>query len=326
MQNLETNFAGLTLRNPIIIGSSGLTSTPVKNLKLYEAGAGAIVLKSLFEEQIMQDAYWQGNPVMYPEGSDYLVEYIRANRLEEYLNLVSKSKQLCRIPIIASINCYHNESWVDFAQRIEEAGVDAIEVNVLSLQTATHYTYGSFEQQHIDILRCLKQKVHIPIIMKLGRNLTNYIPLTDQLYANGAAAVVLFNRMVTFDIDIEKLACTQGNALGQSNDLSEVLRWTGLIAGQVPNLNIAASGGVSDGTALVKALLAGASAVEVCSALYWNGAGCIQDMLTFLEEWMERHGYESIPQFQGLLNAQKGNTPKMFERTQFFSNYSLRND
>lgn len=172
----------------------------------------------------------------------------------------------------------------------------------------------------------MKTVVNIPVIIKLGRNLTNYIPLADQLYANGAAAVVLFNRMVTFDIDIEKLACTQGNALGQSNDLSEVLRWTGLIAGQVPKLNIAASGGISEGASLVKALLAGASVIEVCSALYWNGAGCIEDMLTFLKEWMERHGYESIPQFQGLLNAREGNTPKMFERTQFFSNYSLRND
>ena len=279
----------------------------------------------MFEEEIEAELA-HAQQEAHAEELDYLKTYYRAHRLEDYLQLIKETKQVCSIPVIASINCYHRADWTQFARHIEEAGADALELNIMSIRSEANEAYGTYEQLHIDILKQVKAAVNIPVIMKLGRNLTNYIPLTDQLYANGAAAVALFNRMVTFDIDIEKLACTQGNALGQSNDLSEVLRWTGLIAGQVPNLNIAASGGVSDGTALVKALLAGASAVEVCSALYWNGAGCIQDMLTFLEEWMERHGYESIPQFQGLLNAQKGNTPKMFERTQFFSNYSLRND
>ena len=325
MKKLQTSFAGLTLKNPFIVSSCSLNNSAERNKKWEEAGASAVVLKSLFEEEIEAELA-HAQQEAHAEELDYLKTYYRAHRLEDYLQLIKETKQVCSIPVIASINCYHRADWTQFARHIEEAGADALELNIMSIRSEANEAYGTYEQLHIDILKQVKAAVNIPVIMKLGRNLTNYIPLTDQLYANGAAAVALFNRMVTFDIDIEKLACTQGNALGQSNDLSEVLRWTGLIAGQVPNLNIAASGGVSDGTALVKALLAGASAVEVCSALYWNGAGCIQDMLTFLEEWMERHGYESIPQFQGLLNAQKGNTPKMFERTQFFSNYSLRND
>ena len=194
MATLETTFAGLKLKNPIIVSSSGLTDSAAKNQKLSEAGAGAIVLKSLFEEQIMMEADWMGDPNMYPEGSDYLVGYIREHKLGEYLNLIKESKKVCNIPIIASINCYQNADWVEFAAKIEEAGADALEINILALQTDVQYTYGTFEQRHIDILSHIKKTVKIPVIMKLGDNLTNPIALIDQLYANGAAAVVLFNR------------------------------------------------------------------------------------------------------------------------------------
>ena len=126
MATLETTFAGLKLKNPIIVSSSGLTDSAAKNQKLSEAGAGAIVLKSLFEEQIMMEADWMGDPNMYPEGSDYLVGYIREHKLGEYLNLIKESKKVCNIPIIASINCYQNADWVEFAAKIEEAGADAL--------------------------------------------------------------------------------------------------------------------------------------------------------------------------------------------------------
>ena len=179
MATLETTFAGLKLKNPIIVSSSGLTDSAAKNQKLSEAGAGAIVLKSLFEEQIMMEADWMGDPNMYPEGSDYLVGYIREHKLGEYLNLIKESKKVCNIPIIASINCYQNADWVEFAAKIEEAGADALEINILALQTDVQYAYGSFEQRHIDILSHIKKTVKIPVIMKLGDNLTNPIALID---------------------------------------------------------------------------------------------------------------------------------------------------
>ena len=159
MATLETTFAGLKLRNPIIVSSSGLTDSAAKNQKLSEAGAGAIVLKSLFEEQIMMEADWMGDPNMYPEGSDYLVGYIREHKLGEYLNLIKESKKVCNIPIIASINCYQNADWVEFAAKIEEAGADALEINILALQTDVQYVYGSFEQRHIEILSLIKKTV-----------------------------------------------------------------------------------------------------------------------------------------------------------------------
>ena len=146
MTDLKTTFAGLSLRNPIIISSSGLTNSAGKNKRLAEAGAGAIVLKSLFEEQIMLEADQLKDPAFYPEASDYLEEYIREHKLAEYLTLIKESKKECSIPIIASINCYSDSEWVDFAKQIQEAGADALEINILALQSDVQYTYGSFEQ------------------------------------------------------------------------------------------------------------------------------------------------------------------------------------
>ena len=176
MATLKTTFAGLELRNPIIVSSSGLTDSAEKNQKFYEAGVGAIVLKSLFEEQIMLEADQLKDPAFYPEASDYLAEYIREHKLSEYLTLIKESKKECPIPIIASINCYSDSEWIDFAKQIEAAGADALEINILALQSDVQYTYGSFEQRHIDILRHIKKTINIPVIMKLGDNLTNPVP------------------------------------------------------------------------------------------------------------------------------------------------------
>lgn len=324
MLQLETSFAGLRLRNPIIVSSSGLTDSSTKNQHLAEAGAGAIVLKSLFEEQIMLEAAWQGDPNMYPEGSDYLVGYIREHRLGEYLRLIRESKLLCEIPIIASINCYREDDWVAFARQIEEAGADALELNILALQTDVHYTYGSFEQRHVDILHRVREHVHIPVIMKLGNNLTNPVALIDQLYANGAAGVVLFNRFYQPDINIEKVEQTAGEVFSHECDLANALRWTGIASAAVPHLYYAISGGVHSPEAVVKSILAGASAVEICSALYLHSPHIIEEYLHFLRQWMERKGMKSIAQFKGLLNVKDPKGVNTFERTQFLRYYSSK--
>ena len=303
MATLETTFAGLKLRNPIIVSSSGLTDSAAKNQKLSEAGAGAIVLKSLFEEQIMMEADWMGDPNMYPEGSDYLVGYIREHKLGEYLNLIKESKKVCNIPIIASINCYQNADWVEFAAKIEEAGADALEINILALQTDVQYAYGSFEQRHID-------------------NLTNPIALIDQLYANGAAAVVLFNRFYQPDINIEKMIQVSGNVFSNEADLSKALRWIGIASAAVNKLDYAASGGIHSPEGVVKAILAGASAVEICSVLYQNSATIIEEYIRFLNLWMDRKGMETISQFKGILNVNDPKGVNTFERTQFLKYFS----
>lgn len=324
MATLETTFAGLKLKNPIIISSSGLTDSATKNQKLCEAGAGAIVLKSLFEEQIMMEADWLGDPNMYPEGSDYLVGYVREHKLGEYINLIKESKKLCDIPIIASINCYQDADWIEFATKIEEAGADALEVNILSLQTDVHYTYGSFEQRHIDILSHIKKTTKIPVIMKLGDNLTNPVALIDQLYANGAAAVVMFNRFYQPNIDIEKMTQISGNVFSNEADLGNVLRWIGIASATVNKIDYAASGGIHSPEGVVKAILAGASAVEICSALYQGSNLVIGEFVRFLNLWMDRKGMETISQFKGILNVSDPKGVNMFERTQFLKYFSSR--
>ena len=325
MTDLKTTFAGLSLKNPIIISSSGLTNSVGKNKKLAEDGAGAIVLKSLFEEQIMLEADQLKDPAFYPEASDYLEEYIREHKLSEYLELIRESKKACSIPIIASINCYTDSEWVDFAKKIEEAGADALEINILALQSEVQYQYGSFEQRHIDILRHVKKTIRIPVIMKLGDNLTNPIALIDQLYANGAAAVVLFNRFYQPDINIEKMEQISGEVFSNASDLATPLRWIGIASSIVNKIDYAASGGVSNPEAVVKAILAGASAVEVCSAIYQNTNVFIQESTNFLSAWMERKGFKSIAQFKGKLNSKDVQGINTFERTQFLKYFGKKN-
>ena len=323
MADLKTTFAGLQLRNPIIISSSGLTNSADKNKKLSDAGAGAIVLKSLFEEQILIETDHLKNPA-YAEGNDYLSEYVRGHKLAEYLQLIKDSKKVCAIPVIASINCYTDTEWIDFAQQIEQAGADAIEINILSVQTELQYQYGAFEQRHIDILRHIKQVVKLPIIMKLGDNLTNPIALIDQLYANGAAAVVMFNRFYQPNIDIEKMTQISGNVFSNEAELGNVLRWIGIASATVNKLDYAASGGIHSPEGVVKAILAGASAVEICSALYQGSNFVIGEFVRFLNLWMDRKGMETISQFKGILNVSDPKGVNMFERTQFLKYFSSR--
>ena len=322
MTTLQTSFAGLTLKNPIIVSSSGLTDSAAKNQKLCEAGAGAIVLKSLFEEQIMMEVYQHDDPTLHSEGSDKLAVYIRHHKLNEYLDLVRESKKVCDIPVIASINCYQDAEWIDFAKQIEQAGADALEINILALQTDTDYKYGSFEQRHIDILRHIKKTVQIPVIMKLGGNLTNPVALIDQLYANGAAAVVLFNRFYQPDINIETMKQTTGNVFRNEAELSRSLRWTGIASAAVTRIDYAISGGVHSGEGVVKSILAGASAVEICSVIYQKSAEVINEYNQFLQGWMESKGMENIAQFKGRLNASDVKGVNTFERTQFLKYFA----
>lgn len=317
MNKIQTKFAGLTLRNPMIISSSGLTNTVAKNKKWGEAGAGAIVLKSLFEEQIiLESQHEQTNLDFHTEGAEYYTEYFKGHKLAEYLDLIKESKRVAGIPIIASINCYGDSSWVDFAKEIEAAGADALEINLLALPSSTDYKYGDFEQYHVAVLKHLLQVVTLPIIMKLGRNLTSPVALAKQLREEGASAIVLFNRYYQPDIDIDKLTHISGPVLSSADDLTEPLRWTGLISGSV-NIDLAISGGIATPESVIKAILTGASAVEVCSILYREGASFIEESLSSLNDWMTEKEFNSIASFKGKLNVKNVEGVNRFERSQF---------
>jgi len=322
MNNIQTNFANLTLRNPIIVSSSSLTDSAEKNKKWSEAGAGAIVLKSLFEEQITSEAKHEGSNLDYhTEGLEYYDEYFKGHKLSEYLDLIKESKKVTDIPIIASINCYSDSSWIYFAKEIEAAGADAIEVNLLALPSSIDYQYGEFEQHHVDILKHLKDVVKLPIIMKLGRSLTSPVALAKQLRDAGASAVVLFNRYYQPDIDIYKLKHSSGSVLSSPSDFTEPLRWTGILSASI-SLNIAISGGVSSPEAVIKSILAGASAVEVCSALYKDGPAFLKAALNKLDEWMTQMKFKDIASFRSKLNVANVYGLNSFERSQFLRYFS----
>jgi len=322
MKKLETSFAGLNLKNPIIVSSSSLTDSAEKNQKICEAGAGAIVLKSLFEEQILHEVEGMEDFDPFVVGGNDLTEYLRHHKLEEYFALVNDSKKRTDIPIIASINAYDEGNWTAFAKKIEDAGADALEINILALQTSLEYEYGAFEKKHIDILKLVKNTVKIPVIMKLGDNFTNPVALIHQLRANGADGVVLFNRFYPTDINIDKVEQCAGKAFTSETDLSKSLRWTGIASAAISNYSFAVSGGVHNAAGVVKSILAGASAVEVCSAIYLKGNGIIREMTDGLADWMDTHTMDSINTFKGMLNMQDRNEGiNTFERTQFLKYY-----
>lgn len=321
MDRLSTTFAGLSLRNPIIVSSSGLTDTAAKCLALEEAGAGAVVLKSVFEEQIMQEHDRWYDPTN-AEGDDYLSTYLRAHSLAEHIGLIEEAKRLCSIPIIASINCTTSTEWAQYAGFVERAGADALELNIMEVQTEMDYRYGDYERKHIGILEQVRRYVHLPVIVKLGMNLTNPVALINQLYANGAAAVVMFNRPYRPDIQIENVHFHAGEMWTRPSDICDALRWVGICSARIPNLGYAVSGGVHDGWAVVKSLLAGASAVEVCTTLFWNGPHRIGVMKEQMMQWMEEHGYENIGQFKGRMNLNASEGSALYERTQFMKYFS----
>ncbi len=320
----DTRFAGLNLKCPIIVGSSGLTNSAEKNKELERAGAGAVVLKSLFEEQIAMQSDWMLQNSDYPEAKDYIHNYVKSNEVSDYLKLIQETKQACSIPVIASINCYKADSWIDFAHQIEMAGADAIELNIFSLYTQNDTDPDLVKKNHIQILGNVREKVGIPVIIKMGKMFNNLVDVVNGLYANGAAGVVLFNRLYQPDIDINKLQMVSGQVFSSHTDMADTLRWTGIVTGKVPQIPVASSTGIHDWEDVVKCILAGASAVEICSTVYQNGDEIISQMKRSMEEWMNSMNFNSIHEFRGKLNYAHIPDPSLYERIQFMKYFSNR--
>ena len=324
MALLETKYAGLTLRNPLIIGSSGLTNNATNNKNLEDAGAAAVVLKSLFEEQI----YMQGDTLMQPEDSpeaaDYIRGYVKANLVESYLSLIRETKSQCSIPVIASINCHNTGTWTEFAKQIEDAGADALELNIFYLCTDPATSADKITDLYTSILDKVEKLISIPVIIKLGKWLSNIPGLVNKIDIHGGKGVVLFNRYYRPDIDINKLEIISGDVFSNPSDLSDTLRWTAITSGVVPKISIASSCGIYKPEDVIKCLLAGANAVQICSTVYKNGMEIIPEILKSIENWMNEKKYMSIPEFQGKLSFSNAENPSMYERSQFMKYFSDR--
>jgi len=326
MPNLSTTYMGLTLKNPLVVSSSGLTNSIDKILQLEAKGVGAIVLKSLFEEQITNEVIDVINQdvrqVSYPEAEDYIWDYIRETNLQTYLDLIKISKSSLKIPVIASVNCVSGDEWIAFARDLEKAGADALEINAFIMPTDRKISSADIEFRYLDILTEVRRVVKIPVAMKISNNFTNLVGMVDKLSSNGAAAVVMFNRFYEPDIDLETLQMTTSSIYSTPEDLRHSLRWTGIVSGKVPNLNIAASTGIHDGEAFVKQLLAGATVGQICSTLYMNGFSQIDEILDYLKSFMKKWNFKQISDFRGRLNYSKLSNPTMYERAQFMKYFS----
>ncbi|MGD8948483.1 MAG: dihydroorotate dehydrogenase-like protein [Desulfobacterales bacterium] len=320
MADLTTHYLGLKLRNPLIAGSSGLSNS-VKGVKEFEDnGAGAVVLKSIFEEEIvfeyedvLKEAREEGINL---EQFDYYDYQIKGEKLNKYTGLISECKSSVSIPVIASINCVYSHEWTAFAKQLQDAGADALELNMFFLPSDFARTTEEKERAYFQIIENVKKTVSIPIALKISYYFSNLGPMIQQLSETGIAGLVLFNRFYSPDFDIDKLEVVSSNVFSNPSDLHLSLRWIAIMAERV-SCDLAASTGVHDGNALIKQILAGANAVQVVSSLYKNGKGQIKTMLSILEKWMTRKGFNSLSDFRGKMSQAKSSNPAAYERVQF---------
>lgn len=321
MAKLTTKYMGLTLKNPIIAASSGLTNRLSDIVNLEAQGAGAIVLKSLFEEEIIMEAQdninkMQATGFIYPETMEYFDYDEMEDPIANYLKLISDAKKAVKIPIIASINCVTSNKWPEFAKRIEAAGADALELNVFVLPSDMERTAAENEKVYFDVVSKVTSLVSIPVAIKISQYNTALGSFIKRLSDTPIKSIVLFNRFYSPDFDIQTLDFTSTTVLSTPAELALPLRWVAIMANRV-GCDLAASTGIHDGHGVIKALLAGADAVQVASALYRNGFGHIGTMLKQIDEWMVEEGYKTIDDFRGKMSQSKSHNPAAFDRVQF---------
>jgi dihydroorotate dehydrogenase (fumarate) len=319
MADLSVTYMGLKLANPLIVSSSSLTNTVAKVKRCEDSGAGAVVLKSLFEEQIeaqteeIEEESW---PYPHPEAFDYVRQMGMRLGQDDYLKLISEAKKSVSIPVIASLNCISPKWWGNYAREIARAGADAIELNIAILPVDPQRSAEDVERTYVRIIEGIRRRVEIPVAAKIGPYFTALPQLARRLSDAGVAALVLFNRFYQMDIDIEKLSLVPGYHLSSPDEIHLPLRWVAILSGQV-GCDIAASTGIHDGTGIIKQLLAGARAVQVCSHLYQKGMDSIGVMLDQLREWMERHHHDKIADFNGKMCMESSEKPEYYERLQY---------
>lgn len=318
--NLSTKYMGVELKNPIIVSSSKLTGNIDNIRSCAKAGAGAVVLKSLFEEQIIAktEAGLKRNEMYfwYPEASDYVLNISKGSGVKEYLKLIEQSKKETDIPVFASINCVSPVEWPAFAKKMEAAGADGIELNIAIFPFDKNLNSQKIEDTYIEILQAVKKEVNMPVAVKIGPYFTNTVAMTWRLAEAGADALVLFNRFYNPDVDIATMKVVADNVFSSPDEKSIPMRWIALLSAENIPCDLAANTGIHYSIGVAKQLLAGATAVQLCTTLYQNGIPYITEIRKGLEDWMRKHGFKSIADFRGLVNKHPENTAA-FERIQY---------
>ncbi len=316
---------GLKLRNPLVAGSSGLTNSVENIIELEKNGISAVVLKSLFEEQIHHNA---GQTIMedeyanlYPEVENYIRNYTTENDVNTYLRLIENAKKAVNIPVIASINCISDTAWMAYAKKIEVAGADGLELNVAVLPSDPDKEGNENEKIYFNIARKISQELEIPVAIKLSCYFSGLAKTLIGLSRTGIKALVLFNRFYSPDIDVEHEEVKSSFVFSTPSDVALPLRWIAMLS-PIVKCDIAASTGVHGGNALIKLLLVGADVVQIASVLYKKGFREVGSMIEQLESWMYRHNYSSIDEFRGKLSVTETENPAAYERIQFMKHFS----
>lgn len=317
-QSIETSYMGMRLSGPVIASSSPLTASADSVAELAAAGAGAVVLKSVFEEQIAGQAASLEKYSDYPEAQQYLSRYMEGDYVTGYINLIRELKMRVDIPIIGSINCYTAGRWAEYAATLEKAGADAIELNIFLQPVSPERSGAEIESDYIDIAAAVTESVSaIPVAVKLAPHFTNPLNVIASLRDRGVRGVVLFNRMFEPQIRIDTMQLAAGEPFSTSAELRTSLRTVALCSAKVERVDISVSTGVHDYADAIRSLLAGATTVQVCTALYKNGIGYISDINAGIADWMNGHGYRSIEDFRARMNARAAKDGEMYYRTQY---------
>jgi dihydroorotate dehydrogenase (fumarate) len=319
MINLSVNYMGLDLRNPLIASSSSLSHSAEGVKRLADAGIGAVVLKSLFEEQILieiQDLEQSSALSGHPEELDYIRHSGMTFRSDEYLRIIEKSKEISPVPVIASINCISANAWTEYAKYVEAVGADAIELNIAILPKNPDEDPSAIEKKICDIISSVKHNVNIPVAVKLGPYFTSVSKIARKAREAGASSLVLFNRFYQPDFDIENFEFESRNRYSSPGEMSNTLRWMSILYQQI-GCSLVANTGIHDGEAVIKQLLAGATAVEIASTLFINGLAQVSTMINYMTNWMREHDYKNIDDFRGLISQKNSLQPDYFERQQY---------
>ncbi len=325
MIDLSTTYMGLPLRSPVIVGSSGLTRN-IGNLEAFEKkGVGAVVLKSLFEEQIKYEIRkvfsYEDAQNAYTEAEDYIRNYAREHTLDDYLNLIQEAKNKLSIPVIASINCTTSTEWPAFARNIQKAGADALELNVFVLPSEPGKTAADMERLYFEVVDNVKKEIEIPVALKISTYFSSLADMVKRLSWTGVSGIVLFNRFFSPDFDIRKFQIRASNLYSEPGEISLPLRWIAILSDKV-EVDLCASTGVHDGHGVIKQLLAGAKAVQVCSTLYKNGFDQLDLIHEEIREWMEKQSYRKLSDFMGKMSHSMSDDPAAFMRVQFMKHFA----
>ncbi len=319
--DLTTTYLGLTLRNPIVPSASILSEKVENIVRMAEAGAAAVVMHSLFEEQITGegeafDHYLSYGEAISPEAQSYFPDLGEFVGPDEYLEHIRRAKEQVDIPIIGSLNGISPGGWVEYARLIEEAGADALELNIYYIPTNPDLTSAELEETYMETVRAVKAQVSIPVAVKLSPFFTSLPNMAKRLADAGADGLVLFNRFYQPDLDIENLEVVPRLRLSTSDELLLPLRWIAILYGRV-DADLALTTGVHTHLDVLKGLMAGAKVTMMASALLRFGIGHISKVLEDLQAWMEEHEYESVAQMQGSLSQARVPNPAAFERANY---------